>query len=47
MKKLPKEYAEEMLSMQTRLVEAETTIKNIIDELKRYLDKNFNANQDK
>ena len=47
MKKLPKKYVEEMLSIQTRLVEAETTIKNIIDLLKNYLDKNFNDKQDK
>ena len=47
MKKLPKEYAEEMLSIQTRLVEAETTIKNIIEILTKYLDKNFNDKQDK
>lgn len=47
MKKLPKKYAQEMLSMQTRLVEAETTIKGIIDLLQNYLNKNFNDKQDK
>ena len=47
MKKLPKEYAKEMASLQTRLLEAETTIKDIIDLLTNYLNKNFNDKQDK
>ena len=47
MKKLPKEYAEEMLSLQTRLIKAHELIQRMIKLLQDFLEDNDEENKSK